>query len=381
MLIDPKSADPWHFPRQELAQGTFELLQGKLARALTLFAPRRTGKTEFLLKDLGPLAEARGHRVVYASFWQAPLAPLAVLLHVLETSLRKGTLADRVRTMAVAVVPKLKLSGKLPGASADAEIDLTRLTGKPPAELLLYLDDLLARLSRPAKPTLLLLDEVQELSLSPDNSALIAALRTSLDKHGIGLATVFTGSSRDGLQAMFSARQAPFFHFATPIDLPRLDSGFVDHVLSAFAEAGKRSLDRGTMNKVFETLNRSPYHFRGLLELMLANPQLGTAAALRSLRDRVALDMRYPQTWLTLTPLQRTVALILARETEKPFSKASREELGALLGENVPTIARVQTALRRLASLGIAVRWDDRWLIDDTELRAWILARSPDEIA
>ena len=35
------------------------------------------------IQDLAPHAEARGHRVIYASFWQAPLSPLAVLLHAL----------------------------------------------------------------------------------------------------------------------------------------------------------------------------------------------------------------------------------------------------------------------------------------------------------
>ena len=45
----------------------------------------------------------------------------------------------------------------------------------------------------------------------------MAALRASLDKRAERLRVVFTGSSREGLAAMFSARQAPFFHFATPI--------------------------------------------------------------------------------------------------------------------------------------------------------------------
>ena len=74
--------DSWHFERAELSARILTLLTGGPAQALTLFAPRRTGKTEFLLKDLAPLAERRGHRVIYASFWQAPLSPLAVLLHV-----------------------------------------------------------------------------------------------------------------------------------------------------------------------------------------------------------------------------------------------------------------------------------------------------------
>ena len=374
------SSDPWHFTRHEMAESTLGLLSGKLASAVTLFAPRRTGKTEFLLKDLGPLAESKGHRVVYVSFWQAPLAPLAVLLNALEGAVRKGSLADRVRHLALGLTPKLKLSGKLPGASADMEIDLTRLTGKPPAELLLYLDDLLGRLARASKPTLLLLDEVQELARNADNHSLVASLRTSLDKHRNGLATVFTGSSREGLQAMFSARQAPFFHFATPVELPKLDGAFVDHLLGAFGRASRRRLDPAIMHGAFAELNQSPFLFRGLLELLLVDPGLEVAAAMQRLRDRVAVELRYPQTWLSLTPIQRAVAIELARDTEKPFAQTTRARIGRLTGEGPPTIARVQTALRRLASIEVAVKWEERWLIEDAEMKRWILARPPQEL-
>lgn len=127
--------DPWHYARNDIAARTFAVLADGPARALTLFAPRRTGKAEFLLDDLGPFAENKGHRVVYASFWQAPLSPLAVLLHTLETSRKSGTLRDRVRSAAVNLTPKLRLSAPIPGTGAKAEIDLTGLKGKPPADL------------------------------------------------------------------------------------------------------------------------------------------------------------------------------------------------------------------------------------------------------
>ena len=71
------ATDPWHYPRTKLAKSTLALIEKRLANALVLFGPRRIGKTEFLIRDLGPLAEKAGHRVVYASFWQSPLSPVA----------------------------------------------------------------------------------------------------------------------------------------------------------------------------------------------------------------------------------------------------------------------------------------------------------------
>ena len=106
--------DPWHFERPEYTRRILTVLNDGPAHALTLFGPRRTGKTEFLLKDLAPLAESAGQRVIYASFWQAPLSPLAVLIHALEQGLENASFSDRVRSAAVALAPKLKLSAPIP---------------------------------------------------------------------------------------------------------------------------------------------------------------------------------------------------------------------------------------------------------------------------
>lgn len=364
--------DPWHFERGEFTERILTLLVNGPAQALTLFAPRRTGKTEFLLKDLAPLAEKGGHRVIYASFWQAPLSPLAVLLHALETSLRQGNFMERVRSSAMALAPMLKLSVPLPGAEVTAEIDLTALKGKPPGELLLYLDDLLGRVSRRSKATILLLDEIQELARVRGSASLVAALRTSLDKRAERLRVVFTGSSREGLAAMFSARRAPFFHFATPIVLPALGEPFVDHVLDTFEKVSQRALSRNEMLSAFERLHANPYFFRVLVETMLHDPDLTAGSALEQVRDRLAIDLGYQETWLALTAIQRAVAQALAHGAERPFGQAFRRELGFTLGQELPSPGRVQAALRRLERLGLADSQPGDWTLADPEFAAWI---------
>ena len=364
--------DPWHFERAEFSARVLTLLTGGPAQALTLFAPRRTGKTEFLLKDLAPLAEHRGHRVIYASFWQAPLSPLAVLLHALETSLKQGKPGDRVRSAALALAPRLSLSGLASGAGMKAEIDLTALKGKPPGDLLLHLDDLLERASRKRRATLLLLDEVQELARARGNAPLVAALRTSLDKRSDRLKAVFTGSSREGLAAMFSARRAPFFHFATPIELPSLGTPFVDHVLGTFRRVSRRTLARRDLLRAFEKLHANPYFFRMLVETLLHDPALDVEAALERVRERIAADLGYPGVWLGLAPVQRATARVLAGGAGRPFSQRFRQAVGIALGEETPPAARIQAALRRLERLGLADTHTGDWALVDPELAAWI---------
>lgn len=369
------AADPWHYPRRALAERTRTLAIEGPAQALTLFAPRRTGKTEFLLRDVGPLAEEKGSRVVYASFWQAPLSPLAVLLHALEQSRRGGTLGDRMRELTLGVAPKLKLSAPTPAVKAEAEIDLASLRGKPPGELLLYLDDLLGALSRSRRPTLLLLDETQELGRDAKNAGLVAALRTSLDKRPEKLRAIFTGSSRQGLKAMFETRTAPFFHFATQLEFPPLEDDFVDHLLKAFNAATKRALPRSEAVAAFLALHRNPYFFRRMLEAAMLDPARTIAEALELVRGRIAAELGYPDFWLTLPPLGRGVVLLLARGEENPFGESARQRLGALLGEPAPTTGRVQAALRRLAREGLADSYAGRWMLDDPEFGRWALAQ------
>ena len=361
--------DPWHFERREFRRSVLALLNDGPAQILTLFAPRRTGKTEFLIKDLAPLAEEAGHRVIYASFWQAPLSPLAALLHALETSLSQGRFRDRLRSAAATFAPKLKLTG----GGLEAEVDLATLARKPPCELLLHLDDLLERVAgRRGKPAILLLDEIQELARNRANAPLVAALRTSLDKRTDRLKGVFTGSSREGLMAMFSSRAAPFFHFATPIELPVLGEAFVAHLLGAFERASRRTLERSEMLFAFDRLHANPYFFRALVESLLHDPSITVENGLSRLRARIAADLDYPGIWWRLAPLQRAVAQVLASGACRPFSRSFREALGAVLDGSVPSAGRVQAALRRLERLGVADTHTGEWALVDPEFAAWI---------
>ena len=363
------SADPWHFPRPDLARRVLEALTTGPSTAMTLFAPRRTGKTEFLLKDLGPLARRRKVRIVYVSFWRASVSPLALLLHALEEALAGGTWSNRLRSGARALAPKLTLSAPVGGS---AEIDLTELGPTPPTELLLYLDDLLERLTRGARTTVLLLDEVQELAKDERNVPLVASLRTSLDTRSDVLKAVFTGSSREGLRAMFSDRQAPFFHFATPLDLPALETPFVEHLIDVGESRTGRRIDREEAIAGFEALHRNPYFFRLLVEALLLDPASSVAGGVGRVRERLGEELRYPETWLGLTALQRAVVGAIADGVEKPYGAAARGRMTSLAGVPEPSTSSIQAALRKLSRSGIVDSWTGSWIIEDPAFAEWV---------
>jgi len=366
---------PWHYPRVELASRTLRALVEGPAKALTLFAPRRTGKTEFLLRDLTPCAEQNGHKVVYMSFWRAPLSPLALLLYSLETALKPTTVAGRIGNAASMLKPKLKLSAPFGGGSAEAEIDLSGLKENAPVDLILHLDNLLARLENGKKPTLLLFDEIQELAKDSSNRDLIASLRTSLDTRNAGLRTIFTGSSRAGLQAMFSAAEAPFFHFGTTLDFEPLDERFVYHQVKVFKQATHRKISRAAALNAFAELHNSPYFFRALIELLTLRPDLSIETGLTALREQLDEKSGYAELWLKLTDMQRATLSQLSQGAKKPFSRTTRAAIGQSLNGQPPAIDKVQTALRRLSGLGVVDKWSGQWVIDDPEFSRWVRAR------
>ena len=236
---------------------------------------------------------------------------------------------------------------------------------------MLHLDKLLAKLERPEKPTILLLDEAQELARGKNNFPLIAALRTSLDTRSDGIRAIFTGSSRDGLRAMFSEREAPFFHFGTQVDLEALSDAFVDHMLSVFKKIVDRELDREEAIAAFETLHRSPYFFRGLIEMLILESSLTLSDGLEAYRARLAERLGYEQLWKSLPPLQREVLKEIATENPKPFAQGTLTRFGEVV-DATPAAHEVQTALRQLSRADVVDKWSGDWRFVDDEFRVWV---------
>ena len=177
---------------------------------------------------------------------------------------------------------------------------------------------------------------------------------------------------------MFSARQAPFFHFATPIELPPLAEPFVEHILETVQRVSRRTLSRGDALAAFERLHANPHFFRVLIEQLLHDPELAIEPALAAVRERIALDLGYPETWLALTAIQRATARALAAGADRPFRQPFRR-VGGEIGENALSAGRIQAALRRLEAAlrrleraGLADTHTGRWALVDPEFAAWI---------
>ncbi len=339
--------------------------------ALTLFAPRRTGKTQFLVHDLAPTAEKRKCTVVYASFWQTADSPVATLTHAIEGAIKTPNFWRRTQNTITGMKPKIRITPMGIGG----EIDLSRAS-KPDDQQdpLLALDDMIGQLPATYEaPLLLMLDEVQGLA-APDHLAFVAALRTSLDKRRDTVRTIFTGSSMDGLRAMFSNRQAPFFHFGSNIELPELGEDFVRHVLAAHKAATKREVPLEPAMEFFAQVNRSPFMMRSVLERMALNPNDNFDTAARKVREELAERQGFPAQWSDLNPLAQAVLVEIVRGEASLTSRAARARMAIAIKELDISPGRVSGALRTLGRKNIIHKIDDKWTMQDPDFGRYVTA-------
>lgn len=332
-----KTNDLWHYPRTALAQSIIDTLNSNVVHAFTLFAPRRMGKTEFLLKDIMPLAQAAGYRVFYFSFLDGAAEEMpARFAHALkEFEENSGIISNASNQLKR--IKKVIVAG--------STIELNQLPNSS-------ISDILSKLAGGKKPTLLLLDEIQELVNLNSASGFIASLRTGLDINRSKIKTIFTGSSRNGLTAMFDDARAPFFHFSTNIDFPTLDNGFVAHLAQIYQSVTTKEIDVKALTLAFDELGRVPMQMRTLIKDVILDPRHDLEDALSHLKGDLQNTQGYNATWANLSGLDRLLLTYLAQGKKEPYSQEARQSFSTALGVGEISTPTMQSAIRRLTRQG-----------------------------
>ena len=117
----------------------------------------------------------------------------------------------------------------------------------------------------------MLLDEVQELARVSHTIGLIRSLRTGLDINQQKIKVIFTGSSTNGLRAMFNDNKAPFFHFAHPLYFPNLGKDFTDFLADIYHSRTGQEIDKNQFYELFERFNFTPLYMRSIAQDMIIN--------------------------------------------------------------------------------------------------------------
>ena len=335
----------WHFPRPELADSYLELLELGISSSLALIAPRRKGKTLFLLQDFAPRAQKKQYIPVYASLWQNINAPHEGLISALEEAIAALEKRAALTKLFKARIKKTSISNELLGKM---EIEFADSPQKPGNNELVYLDKLLAELEDKAgkKRLLLMIDEVQHLSTSRSFDPLTHALRTMLDKRQGRVKSIFTGSSRHYMNLLLNESQSPFYHFVDSMPFPDLGEPFIDFIREKLADDHRMVVPVKPLVKAFSALESSPYWMMKLIGFMITS-----RASIDEAMDHVVrlLDAAEGLESIAqkMRPIDRIVFLALA-EGKNPFS---RELLAKVAMEsNVKGVpSNIQRAIARLS--------------------------------
>lgn len=364
-----KPADPWHFPRPELAAAYLDAFALGLTAARGLFARRRMGKTEFLCKDLLPAAVERGYLVAYTNLWDTETPDIALVSALAEALEPRGFRA--VLAALGKPVKKVRASAKVPGgAEGSIEAELAQLD----ADSSITMREVLRQLDRQKKPLLLVIDEAQVLAKEM-HSTFAHALRAALDIRKERIKVVFAGSSETTLRDMFARSSEPFYNWAPLEPFPLLGDEFVAFTIDLMNSMARHTLTLAQGRRAFDELHRTPEFFKRFIERFLVYQPQGVEAALEHTKDTVFSDAHFIRQWDSTHSADQAVLTLLADGDSDLHSVAGLERLSDLIGKPA-TRNTAGHALRRLQDANVVTRLGvGKYHIEDEAFAEWIRRR------
>ncbi len=350
--------DPLYYPRDKLATRLVTSLSDGIAHAFTLFAPRRMGKTQFLLNDVTPIAEQAGFKVFYFSFMDIDSDTVAGRFQQALIRFTAGlTTKDKAKAL-LASVDKIAFMGASVSVDNHATLPTT--------------SDIIDTLARAKHPVLLLLDEAQELARTDDTQGLIRSLRTGLDINKDRVKVIFTGSSITGLQTLFNDSKAPFFHFAHDIAFPTLGKAFSDHLATIIEARTSQSIDRDRFFQAFEQMSYTPLYLRTVAQDMILDPELSLETAVATRLSQLNDTGAYIRRWQGLNAIDRALLAQIASDVTSLYAKATLERISEAVGTTI-TNSQTQASVKRLGNKDlIAKDVNGDWIITEQAFKAWI---------
>jgi 2-hydroxy-3-keto-5-methylthiopentenyl-1-phosphate phosphatase len=310
--------DIWYYPRIELAEKYLKVLNAGISSNLAIIAPRRKGKTLFVLNDISSLARKENYIPVYASLWQNINAPHEGLILAFEETLEALDKKISFSRLLSTKIKKTSLGNELIGK---VEVEFADNPEKPDNKNLILLDQLLTKLQKKAKnkTVLLLIDEIQHLATSHHFDSLTHALRTMLDKRLGKVKAIFTGSSRHYMNLLFNESQSPFYHFVETVPFPDLSDEFIKFLSENLHKRHHKSLSKEELQRTFAAVDQSPYWMMKVISYMITFEET-LNSSLDYVMQLIEAAEGFEQIAKKLKPIDKIVFLALS-SGHSPFSK------------------------------------------------------------
>jgi hypothetical protein len=323
-----------YFPRPALLDQVKQIVGAKINGGITLFAPRRKGKTLFVSNEVGPWAETEGWHTVYIDLWSDREEPEAALIRGLIDATSSSWVGSRLK--------KLILKGKTPIGDVEAEFAKSKLKDDTSKKRELQLADAMDALIKQRKKVFLIVDEFQSLA-GTQRESFVAALRASLIRHTGKVFVFYTGSSKDRLMSMFRKQRAPLFESAFGIELPDLGDDFVVDRTVFVAERTTKRVSKKQMIEVFQLIGKSPEALNQIALRLIIRNDGDVMGAYADWKKSVSED-RPPAVWATLLPIERAILVLLATGTNSGLaSRPVMRQIGS-----GATAWSIQAAIRKL---------------------------------
>jgi len=357
----------WHFPRDELAENVMDRFRIGATTALTLFAPRRMGKTEFVNKDLLPLAEKQGYLTAYVNFWDRTHSPADSLI----VGLAKASSSLKLSAKIKSALSKVS-GGSITTPVGGAALTLERKGETDKLEVIQQLFDVLLKDGR---QLLLALDEVQHLASDKKFEPIVYALRGIIDPNRDKIRVLYTGSSRDGLRKLFARRNAALFSSSQQIDLPTFGRDYLEFTAEVFNQATGRTLNINECAEAFRAVKKVPYDFRGVIDTLITHGGIDIVGVTQLYLADHSQEDTYKVSWEKLKPVDRLVLqYIIMHGGVGIYTVEARAHLADQLGLDALDTAPVQNAVNRLRRNGhIASVAQGQYEMEDPYFADWIV--------
>jgi len=359
MNIPFKTPPFGYFPRPAFTEVVRAHLS--LPENIALFAPRRRGKTTWVLLELQEAAAAWRMGFIYINLWKRRTDPIGVLVEGLEDA------------AGIKVAPDRELYGEIAAGifTAGGKIKYPPVTSAETTRL----SNAMTVIAKARPKTLLVIDEFQAISEADPGQGATSALRTSLEHHGDQILAMLTGSERTALTALFKRQQAALLGQARMLELPDLGKEFIANRVEGFRLSTHRVLDNDALAAAYERLGQSPMLLNDALGMMTVHRDLPLEEAVQTTIDTKGTeDFR--------VALAGIAALDRALLRRIAAGEAVYSDLDGLLArgaEKTPTRALVQKALGRLQKGALIEQKESGqgWVLADPMLKEALRRGSP----
>lgn len=333
-----------YFPRPELlAEVTRLLISGS---NVTLFAPRRQGKTWFVRYELLPALHEAGWFAARVDLWRNRDNPCLGLVEGLEAIAYARPQSSGWFTKPL-TLKSLRGSFNAAGVEIEGQWEPTEVPPAPEASLENRLANALRLISQKSVHSVLALDQFQSLSESGAEN-FVAAFRTALQDLEGALSVVFTGSSREGLTRLFSRSKAPLFRSASSVTLPRLGDDFVESRADYLFDVGGLEVDRDELKQLFRTLCYVPLFLNEIVRWMLVKGSASVGDAKEAWMTAKKGE-EYAELFQKLSDMDLAIIMWLARSGEKSvYTEEARSTIGMMLDQPPIAAHKIQTRIRQL---------------------------------